>query len=147
MAGRLYLVRHGQAVGNDGGRYIDWSDPPLTIADRLGLPLEVTPALRELHFGEWDGLTPDEVYSRNRERYDRWLQDPEGEAPPGGERLSDLRSRLLTVLPAACALLVTHGGPVRMMLALLNGRPFWSYQVPTGSAWVVERGQSRLLES
>lgn len=45
-----------------------------------------TPLLRECNFGEWDGLTYDEICTRDREGFERWFQDPFHHPPAKGER-------------------------------------------------------------
>ncbi|HEX2035425.1 MAG TPA: histidine phosphatase family protein [Chloroflexota bacterium] len=105
------------------------------------------PELRELHFGSWEGQTYAElaVHAGAAEVL-------AGEAaPPGGESLTQLAHRLqrfLTVLrdPSSdgqrprggrrTALIVTHGGPLRVLLCLLLGLPpaeQWRFQVDYAS--------------
>ena len=79
--------------------------------------------LQELDFGAWEGLNWDLV---PRDCLDAWASDPVGYAPPGGESGAELIARVRQ----ACAALrevgddcivVTHGGPLRLMPALLRG--------------------------
>ncbi|HYG58537.1 MAG TPA: histidine phosphatase family protein [Symbiobacteriaceae bacterium] len=112
------------------------------IAACLDLPVQTRMALREVSFGQWDGLTYDEIQARDPAHLEAWLADPERVAPPGGETLAQLRARLLTALPIAeGALLVTHGGPIRTLVAHFTGRPFWDLQVPPGSVTVLVEGK------
>jgi broad specificity phosphatase PhoE len=177
MTGLLYLVRHGEAEGNQGHRYIGWSDPPLTelgqaqalclaerlkaepirrviasdrqratataapIAAALGLPVETDPDLRELHFGRWEGRRPDELWAEERNIYEAWLNNLVI-SPPGGESLDRLQARIARALGRAGegALLVTHGGPIRLLLAAWTGEGLWGRPVPPGSAWRLAAG-------
>lgn len=97
-------------------------------ARELGLPLAVLPGLREIHFGEWEGLSPAEVEAVDGERYRRFRR---GEcAAPGGESLTELRARVepawqdwLAESDGGHRLLVTHAGVMRALLVTLFGLP------------------------
>ena len=71
----------------------------------LGLEIRVLEALREVSFGEWEGLT----FAEARERYpDDWRSrdaDPYFVPPPGGETYRELAAR---VLPAFYQLIERH---------------------------------------
>ena len=54
------------------------------VADRLGLPVEFHPEVRECGFGDWDGLTFNEVEQRWSTELGEWLASP-AYSPPGGE--------------------------------------------------------------
>lgn len=106
------------------------------IAVKTGLSLAIDPRWRELDFGQWDGLTPSEVDSAALARF--W-DDPDGSAPPDGERWSDLVWRVsaaLQNLAARPTLVVTHGGAMRAALAVLCGfnmRQTWAVDLPYAS--------------
>lgn len=84
-----------------------------------------TPGLRECNFGALEGLTHDEAVARHGERYARWVDDPAAHAPPGGEALAEFAARVQAAVDAlpvgARALVVTHGGPIRLVLARALG--------------------------
>jgi alpha-ribazole phosphatase len=101
-----------------------------------------TPELRELGFGRWEGLTADECARRDPETYARWLSDPWRVAPPGGEPLDRLAARVRRVLdrlaalhPGSTVALVTHAGPIRVVLAR-DPEDFWAPDVPVASLWM-----------
>lgn len=115
------------------------------VAAAHGLPVVPLPGLREANFGQWSGLTYDEIHARAPDALERWLADPERSAPPGGESLGDLRRRVLASLPRVDgAAVVTHGGPLRALLSQWLGCPFWSVTVPLASLTVVEWDGQRL---
>lgn len=92
------------------------------LADQLSPDPVIDPRLQELDFGAWEGLPWDDV---PRDRLDAWATDPLGFAPPGGETGATLIAR---VRAAAMALdqdsiVITHGGPLRLLPALLRGEP------------------------
>lgn len=88
---------------------------------------------RELDFGAWDGLRPDEV---DPSAFARFHEYPDVAPPPGGERWSALQdrvSRALDAIPPAASLVVTHGGAIRAALAHLCGfdrQQLWAFDLP-----------------
>lgn len=81
--------------------------------------------LREFDFGDWEGLTWNEITSRHPElRTD--ATDARNYAPPGGETFAAVRARVRSFLDdvagfgAAHIVAVTHAGPLHAMLAELN---------------------------
>ena len=89
------------------------------------MPLQLDPRLLELDFGDWDGLDWDQV---PRAELDRWAADPLFFAPPGGESGSALVERITAVQADLLArnrscLLVSHGGPLRLLGPMLAGAP------------------------
>ncbi len=122
-------------------------DTAAAIAAPHGLPVRTHPALREAHFGEWSGLTYDEINRIAAERLEAWIADPERQAPPGGETLAQLRDRAATALPRQDgALVVTHGGILRALLSHWTGRPFWKITAPPASLTSVVWDGERLLK-
>ena len=109
---------------------IVWSSPAQrcvalanSIAEFSGLPRHDDERLLELDFGQWEGLAWDSV---PREALDRWAADPLGFAPPGGESGADLIARVRSchedlVLQARDCVVVSHGGPMKLLAALLGG--------------------------
>lgn len=98
------------------------------LLEGSGLTPEPTALLREINYGEWEGLTWAEVQERDPERYEEWLRvDPNFEAP-GGESLDALMDRAEDFATRARqaggdgnTLIVTHGGIVRTLVMHLLG--------------------------
>lgn len=103
------------------------------IAQARGTDMIVDPRWRELDFGAWDGLSPAEI---DGEALGRFWADPDGHAPPGGERWSALVARVgaaCDALPDGATLVVTHGGAMRAALAALCGfdhRQAFAFDLP-----------------
>jgi broad specificity phosphatase PhoE len=97
------------------------------VAERLGVEIEPLEALREIDVGSWTGLTRDDVAKRYPEGYSRWLERaPHGFE--GGETYEALAERVLPAVrslaeaqPSATLLVVTHGGPSRVVQAHAAG--------------------------
>lgn len=81
--------------------------------------------LLEMNFGAWEGLAWDSV---PRAALDAWAADLPGFAPPGGESGAELLARVSALWADVAArgkacVLVTHGGPLKILTALAEGRP------------------------
>lgn len=59
------------------------------IAFPLNLRVKIHPGLSDINYGEWQGLTPEEVRSRWPELFMRWQTVPDKLYFPGGESLSE----------------------------------------------------------
>jgi len=95
-------------------------------------PVTVDADLVECDFGEWEGLTFEEVRGRWAAEMDRWLGSP-GEAPPGGEsfrtvgfRIRRAAARLREGYPGQTVVVVSHVSPIKLLLrdALAAGDAF-----------------------
>ncbi len=104
-----------------------------TLAPMLNGRLKITvlSELREVDFGDWTGLSWEEVQAKFGISAFSWLQQLESNAIPNAESAESLRSRLEPCLndilkqhPGAQVAVLCHGGVIRMLLALLLKRPF-----------------------
>ena len=111
------------------------------IADALPLPIISDPRLLELDFGAWEGKPWDDV---PRTELDRWAADPLRFRAPGGESGEALIARVsdfFAGLKQDCVV-VSHGGPLRVLSALLRGEPVDLLSPPQalGTAIAITRG-------
>lgn len=88
----------------------------------------VMPDLAEQDFGEWQGLTYDELQQSRAGEFHRFWHAPAEIAPPGGEsfvavieRVSRAVHRLVDAHPGEDVIAVAHGGTIRAALALALG--------------------------
>lgn len=100
------------------------------FAAERGLVLQVLPDMCELDFGEWEGMTSVQAAERDAEAYERFHLRADSASAPGGETLGAFRKRVLAAWQAWLAdadgghrLLVTHAGPMRMLLQHLLDLP------------------------
>jgi broad specificity phosphatase PhoE len=103
-----------------------------------GAEPELEAALRELDYGAWEDLTPDECRARDPALRDRWERDPYLTATPGGESGRDVARRAFPVLaaleawtelePSRVAVVVSHNHVLRLRLAALLGLPLRDYR-------------------
>jgi len=132
------------------------------------LPEErVDSRLVELDFGDWEGLTWDEVHRDYEQSMRAWGKDWVNRSPPNGEKfdeqvqrcrqwLHDWEQRLVTASDTS-TMVVAHGGTIRAILCLcLNWRLSnamsvnidpasicWLHQASDNSPWLVRMINSR----
>lgn len=95
-------------------------------AQAIGLPVAVLPGLRELHAGEWDGLTFDEIRVRFASLYAARGLDPTLPLP-GAEDHAEGLVRFFNAMNAAAQMapgdfaVVAHGGIIAQFLQSISG--------------------------
>jgi broad specificity phosphatase PhoE len=113
------------------------------IAAARGIDVTIEPDFREMSFGDWEGLTREEVERRFPADYAAWRTAPERFARPGSEPLAAVAERVLRGLEelrgahhGETVVLVTHAVVTRLIvLAALGLGPdrLWSVEVsPAG---------------
>ncbi len=101
-----------------------------TIAARFGLTVQLEPAFRELSFGDWEGLTYEQIVSGWPEGMANFLQHPDIMQIPHGETFAAVQQRatqrlqeLLTAHAGDTFVVVCHGAVLRTILCHLLGIP------------------------
>jgi broad specificity phosphatase PhoE len=110
-------------------------DTALPIAARHTLAVQRVDDLRECDFGTWEGSSRAEVIARspeNARRLREWEQDT-SVAPPGGESFEELQERVCAAVerlarahPDQTIVLVSHVGPIKVLLSAALGAPLSS---------------------
>jgi alpha-ribazole phosphatase len=102
------------------------------IADAFGVNCHVRTALREIDFGQWEGLTWKEIEQRDETYARRWIAEYPRLPAPNGESYDDFERRVLdevkflsmnAEVEGRCIVVVTHAGVLRTVLCTLNGCP------------------------
>jgi broad specificity phosphatase PhoE len=83
------------------------------IARHFGLAVQVHPGLADIDYGEWQGLSPEEVNQRWPEQIEAWYNQPEKAQIPGGENLETLRKRAMQTVHE---LSKTHEGETMVLV-------------------------------
>lgn len=147
LATRLAGVRFDAAYASDLLRARETARHILAGRDT---PLVVDKRLREAAFGLWEGLTFAEVQARFHSEARAWLADPSGTAPPGGESLASMATRVTDAIGEILAagggrgreiLIVTHGGPARVLLCKALGlavEEHWRFDIEPGGLALLE---------
>jgi len=98
------------------------------IADVHRLPVTTIPDLREINFGEWEGLTFEGINSQRPDGRSKLFTHPDEIVIPGGETFREVKDRATTALaklviehPNQTIVVVSHGATIRAVLcAVLN---------------------------
>lgn len=100
------------------------------IAPRFGCAPHLTPALRELNIGDWEGMTWQELMTRYPAEWQARLNDIVNYRVPNGENLLDVQARVMPKIERIVAehhgeevLVVGHGGVNRVILLNAIGAP------------------------
>ena len=93
LARRLAGVRIDRIISSPMLRALETAQ---TVA--TGRPVEVDERLRELDYGQWEGLAYDEIEARDPALRARWDHDPGSTHSPGGESGEDVAARALSFL-------------------------------------------------
>jgi alpha-ribazole phosphatase len=147
--GRRQAVALGRRLAREGIDAIYASDllrawdTATAIAAHHDLPLRAEPRLREIDFGNWEGLTYGEISRRAPQALAAWEADPLNVPPPGGENLGQLTGRVQAALDDIArahqdqtVLLVAHGGTLQVLLCLAIGlapRARWQFRLDAAS--------------
>jgi broad specificity phosphatase PhoE len=102
-------------------------DTASIIGRKLGLEPRVDLRLRELHFGDWEGLTRAEISARHPIDWQAW-EAGSAITPPSGESIDSLTERLSACLRDVrqysadeALILVGHRGTFRALICLALG--------------------------
>jgi broad specificity phosphatase PhoE len=92
------------------------------------LPVRLSPGLREIDHGHWEGLTRLEAATRYPDEYTAWEARPLHAAPARGEnglavltRARDAFDRIVRTHPGEHVLVVSHKATIRLLVADLLG--------------------------
>jgi alpha-ribazole phosphatase len=111
--------------------------------------IRVSAAWREIDFGEWEGLTYAQIAEQSKDQLG-FFTNPEHASPPNGESLAHMQRRVKDGLsaiaqsddwPAGDVVIVSHGGPLRVLLCSLLGMPIqrqWQLRLDPGSLSAID---------
>ncbi|ESK56356.1 histidine phosphatase family protein [Acinetobacter tjernbergiae] len=98
------------------------------LADQLGLPMRVNEHIKEMYFGDWEGISTQAIYEAEPERLANFWQFPTQYHAPNGESLTQFQQRIFigfeqiyTQIQAQNgqkALVITHGGVIKLLTCL-----------------------------
>jgi broad specificity phosphatase PhoE len=128
-------------------------DTAAIALERRDVQLEVDPALREIHYGEWEMQRERVVARSGAPAYALLRAEDPAWQPPGGETLPAVRARMLEALGRILrrhahetTLVVTHGTALNCLLAGVLGMDLaYTFRIAIGncalSEITVERGK------
>ncbi len=108
------------------------------IASRHAVNVETAPELKDLNYGEWQGLSHDQVKEKYQALLTEWQKSPQQVTLPGGESLGEVRERTMKLLEKGITegkkivALVTHRVPIKVLICALLGLDnshFWNIKI------------------
>ncbi len=127
--GRAQLAPLAQQLSAQKFKRIYSSDLQRAIATAQAItegPIELRPALREISFGRWEGLTWEEIEAMDPEYATKWMDEYPRLPAPSGETFDVFEKRVLEEIshllqhPGPIAV-VAHAGVLRVVLRHLCG--------------------------
>ena len=113
-----------------------------------GLEIVKDSRLREMHFGEWEGLTWEEILQKEPAAADSWSKILMETGPPGGEnliqfsrRIQEATDEIIKIHPNDTVLVVAHGGTIMVLICLLIDHPidkYWQFRIEKASLSEIE---------
>ena len=111
------------------------------VADALNLPIITANELMEFNFGEWEGLTLEEIKNSFDDGYSKWAKDPGVFVTNGGEAMSHLQERVVKKLKeigkkedGKTVLIGSHSSVIRALQCYMQGLPLTKMK---NTPWVV----------
>lgn len=99
------------------------------MSEQFACPLKVTPNLREINLGKWDGMPVEDIRSQFLEEWAARGRDMAKYRPPGGESFADLQDRIVPVFEEIArdatgdVLITAHSGVNRVILCHVLDMP------------------------
>ena len=107
-----------------------------TVAKRFGLGVNLEPAFRELSFGDWEGLTYEQIVASWPDAMENFLAHPDILDIPHGESFPEVQQRAMSRLQeliqkheGQTIMVAAHGAVLRTMLTAALHMPLqylWS---------------------
>ena len=111
------------------------------VADALDLPIIKADELSEFDFGDWEGLTLEEIKNNFDNGYSKWAKDPGVVVPHGGESMAHLQARVVEKLKeigkkeeGKIVLIGSHSSVIRALQCYVQGLPLEKMK---NTPWVV----------
>ncbi len=103
------------------------------LAKTTQLPLFLNHDLKEMYFGDWEGVSTQQIYETSPELLANFWQKPSQYCPPRAETLNQFQTRVLKGFQVLLlhmqkqnlqhALVVTHGGVIKLLACLARQQP------------------------
>lgn len=94
------------------------------LAQARGVQVEIRDAFREIHFGDLEGLSYEEIQMRYPAVFESWMARPTETQFPNGENFGQMQKRVLDAMDilvgrhrGEAIAVVTHSGVIRMLVA------------------------------
>jgi alpha-ribazole phosphatase/probable phosphoglycerate mutase len=126
-AARLAQEKIGAVYSSGLRRALETSQ---VLAGVLRLNVTVLGTLAEIDFGDFEGLTFEEIQRRYPEAFERWMTQPTNTRFPNGESFADMRDRVSRTVDALLRrhrnesiAIVSHSGVIRFLIGQALSMP------------------------
>jgi len=100
----------------------------INLAEQLEIPLQLNMHIKEMYFGDWEGISTQSIYENEPELLANFWQFPTKYHAPNGESLEQFLQRVqvgfdeihtqMKINQWNRALVVTHGGVIKLLTCL-----------------------------
>ncbi|MGI6160933.1 MAG: histidine phosphatase family protein [Christensenellales bacterium] len=149
---RLPLERIKAVYSSDMIRAVQTAKP---LCEALNMEPVLMPGLRELDFGDWEGMIFEDVRKQYAEQHAGWVSGKYNCAQPGGETSDNMFKRVGASIDSIIekgldAAVVAHGGCIRFIIMHLLDLPFkyyWNFMVDNTSIirLVIEKERAMIM--
>jgi alpha-ribazole phosphatase len=117
------------------------------VMETADMDFTVDPDLREIDFGQWEGMAFGEIQKAFPGEISKWAEFNADFAFPGGDKIGDFQERIVGVAerlvgnPADTILVCTHGGVIRLLICHFLGlqpRHYLLFRVKHASLTTIE---------
>jgi len=123
-------------------------DTARILAEPHGAEVQRMAELREINFGDWEGLTREEIINLYPDISRKWWSRPLETRLPGGETLNEVADRCVRALQIIAArhpddqvLVAAHGGSIRASVARLmrmDLNQYWRLRQDNAALTIIE---------
>jgi len=133
--GRNQMEKVWQHIANDvdvivASPLLRCAEPAQAWATEKGVGCIIDERMAEMHYGDWEDKTHDEIEAEFPSMLAQWRENPTGMRPPHGESPEELQARIADFWQDLChqyeykhVLVVGHSGSTRMLIAHIEKRP------------------------
>ncbi|RZJ20820.1 MAG: histidine phosphatase family protein [Acinetobacter sp.] len=103
------------------------------IANNLNLELILDTNLQEMHFGDWEAVSTQDIYAKQPALLAQFWETPTQFSPPNAESIQQFQQRILNAMQQiqlamqhnhfTHAMVVTHGGVIKLLKCLAFNQP------------------------
>ena len=149
LAKQLSGIQFAAVYSSDLCRAAQTAELIIAQSEHQHTPLVVQKCfdLREISFGDWEGLTFQDISQSDPEAVNHWVNGLDTFNPPGGESLAQLAERMKKFTKELLGnfspdmvtqpiLLVAHGGSLQLLLCLFLGvsiERYWQFHIEPAS--------------
>lgn len=178
---KIYLFRHGELIIKYHKKYVGYLDAPLSETGKkqaqsinafisklktknvitsdlqrtfseLTVSFEKREELREINFGEWDGLSWEQIEKSFLDEAKEFLNNPSGFTFPSGDSFAQLSERVIPIFNELLnskegenIFFVVHAGVIRTIISKKFNLPLqevFNFKIDYGKCTIIEKNDN-----